>query len=226
MSGLINRLHQSKILGKIFPTLISCLQRELVGCQSVLDIGCGPSSPLQYCTNVEYSVGVEPFEPYLRKSVAKKIHTKYFSRKIEELDFAASSFDAVIMLELIEHLPEEKGVEVLNKAELWARKKIIISTPNGFISQREVDSNLLQRHLSGWGLEKLKDLGYQCCGLAGFKFLRQEVQDDTMGDNLLTSIRWRPKLFWFLVATVSEVVVCRLPNLAFELFCVKNLVKD
>lgn len=225
MLNFINRLHRSEFLGRIFPTLNYCLQRELVGCQSVLDIGCGPSSPLQYCANIKYSIGVEPFEPYLEKSKSKKIHTDYLNRKIEELNFDDSSFDAVMMIELIEHLPKELGFEVLKKAERWARKKVIVSTPSGFISQKEVDGNPLQRHLSGWSLKELQDLGYRCRGLAGLRCLRQEVRSETMGDDLTVSIRFWPASFWFIVASLSQLVTYWFPKLAFGLFCAKEMGK-
>jgi len=194
-----------------------------VGCQSVLDIGCGPSSPLQYCTNIKYSVGVEPFEPYLEKSKNKKIHTEYLNRKIEDLDFDDDSFDAVVMIELIEHLPKEVGLKVLRKAERWARKKVVVSTPNGFIPQKDMDDNPWQKHLSGWDNKKMEELGFKTSGLAGLKFLRQEVESNTMGDDLTTSIKFRPRYFWFAITTLSQAVVYFIPELAFELFSVKKV---
>lgn len=222
MKDLINKLHKSKILGRVFHTLDYCLQRELKDCESVLDLGCGPSSPLQHCKNIKYSVGVEAFGPYLKESQAKKIHNEYISKNIRELDFPENSFDAVIMIEVLEHLSENVGLDIIKKAEKWAKKKIIISSPNGFINQKEVDNNPLQKHLSGWKENKMRDLGFKCQGLAGFKFLRQEVKNDTMGDDLMTSIRFKPRFFWFIVATLSQIIIYYFPRLAFELFSVKN----
>jgi len=222
MNGLINKLHHSSVLGRIFHTLDYCLQKELKDCESILDLGCGPSSPIQYCKNIKYSVGVEAFKDYLEISKNKKIHTEYIGKRIEDVDFPEKNFDAVVMVEVLEHLSEEKGLLVLNKAEKWAKKKVIISTPNGFISQKEVDNNPLQKHLSGWNYKTMKELGYKVYGLAGLKFLRQEVQNDTMGNDLMTSIRFRPRFFWFIIATVSQILTFYLPSISFELFSVKN----
>lgn len=219
---IVGKLHQNKLLMRIFPTLDYCLQNALKDCATVLDLGCGPSSPLQYCKNVKRSVGVEAFEPYLVESKKKNIHSEYLNKKIEDLDFSDNSFDAVIMIEVLEHLPEELGFEILKKAEKWARKKIIVSSPNGFISQKELDNNPLQKHLSGWSFEKMKNGGFEVKGLAGFKFLRREVQDDIMGDDLLTSIKFKPRVFWFLIATISQLFVYFYPKLAFELFSIKH----
>ncbi len=225
MSELINKLHKSIFLGRIFHTLDYCLQRELKDCKTVLDLGCGPSSPLQYCKNIKYSIGVEVFKPYLEKSKKKKIHTEYIEKKIEDVDFPENSFDAVILIEVLEHLPEAAGFELLKKAEKWAKKKIVVSSPNGFIPQKQIDNNPLQRHLSGWGYKKMKKLGFKIQGLAGLKFLRQEVQNNSMGNDITTSIRFRPKVLWFMFATASQMITYFYPILSFELLSTKKIYK-
>ncbi len=221
--NIIRTLYHSKFFSTLFHTVVHELQVELKDCETVLDLGCGPSSPIQYCKGIKRSIGVEAFTPYLQESKKKEIHTEYINKKIEEVDFPSNSFDAVIMIEVLEHLTEQNGKEILKKAETWAKKKVIITSPNGFISQKEMDNNPLQRHLSGWDFNKMKSLGYKSHGLAGFKFLRQEVQEDTMGNNILTSIKFRPKIFWFIIATLSQIICYHFPKLAFELISVKGL---
>jgi len=51
------------------------LDKELDGCNSVLDLGCGQSSQIQVCS-VPYSVGVDGFELSLKESRKKKLHTR------------------------------------------------------------------------------------------------------------------------------------------------------
>ena len=220
--NLVSSIYHNKLFETIFPTHVYVLKLELKDCESVLDLGCGPDSPLQYCSNVQHSVGVEAFQPYLEESKKKQLHSEYVSKKIRDLDFEENSFDAVIMLEVIEHLEEQEGLEVLKKLEKWARKKVIISTPNGFFPQKAVDNNPMQVHLSGWDIPKIKSLGFnRFKGLAGLKYLRAEIDHDTMGDDLFISIKYKPKFFWFIIATLSQILTYRLPNLAFGLFCVK-----
>lgn len=226
MRDVIGKLHNSRFLGRIFHTVNYCLQQELKDCESVLDLGCGPSSPLQYCKNIKYSVGVEAFGPYLKESKKKKIHTEYFNKKIEELDFPEDSFDAVIMIEVLEHLPKNIGIETLKKAERWARKKVIVSSPNGFLFQKELDNNPLQRHLSGWSPEEMQSFGYYCRGLGGLKVLRQENKANSMTEgDLMSSIKYNPKFFWFIIAAISQIFTYFIPQLAFELLSVKKLTK-
>lgn len=224
MPSLVDRLHASRALGRIFHTLDFCLAEELRGCSSVLDLGCGPKSPLKHCQNVQYSVGVEAFAPYLAASQAQHIHTEYLLKPIEGVSFPRKSFDAVIMVEVLEHLPAEVGLAVLRRAEGWARKKIIVTSPNGFLPQKALDGNPHQEHRSGWDVGTLQQLGFSVHGLAGLKALRREAPHDTMETDLLAPIRFRPRLFWFAVATASQLVTHRLlPQHAFELFCVKTV---
>jgi SAM-dependent methyltransferase len=224
MRKLISRLYHNKIISRAVHTLNYCLQRELGGCRTVLDLGCGPSSPLQHCHWIKYSVGVEAFRPYLEESRRAKIHTKYLNKKIEEVDFPDNSFDAVIMIDVLEHLSRKTALNVLKKAEKWAKKKVIVNTPNGFVGQPVIDENPYQRHRSGWTCQEMKKLGFRCYGLAGLKFLRKEKDPGAdMGDDLTISIRFEPKSFWFAIAVLSQILTHNFPTLAFELFCIKIL---
>ncbi len=69
-------------------------------------------------------------------------------------------------------------------------------------------------------------LGFKCRGLAGFKFLRREVQNDNMADELTTSIRFKPRFFWFCVASIDQIISYRAPFLSFELFSEKILKNE
>jgi len=219
MERIIKSLYHHPVISRIFHTLVYCLKRELEDCDSVLDLGCGPDSPIKYC-GVKYSVGVDAFRPYIEESKKKKIHNKYILGDITKVDFEPKSFDAVIMIDVLEHLEKEQGRKLLEKAEKWARKKIIINTPNGFIKQPSLDKNLYQEHKSGWSVSNLAKLGFKCRGLAGLKFLRKpKNESDSMGEDLTVSLRFKPKIFWFFVATLSQIFTYFIPQLAFELFC-------
>ncbi len=220
--SLIDVLRKSSLIGKLIPTLDTELDRNLRDCSTVLDLGCGPNSPVGALKYLTMRVGVEPFEPYLELAKSRGTHDQFHQKLITELDFGVASFDAVIMIDVIEHMTEEDGLNALRLAEKWARKKVIINSPNGYIPQKSLDGNPLQEHKSGWSYSKMKELGYVSRGLAGPKWLRQEVEAETMGDDLLTSIRFRPKMFWFIVATIFQPIVFRYPKFAFSLMSVKS----
>ena len=221
--NLIDFLRKSSIIGKLIPTLDTELGHNLRNCQSVLDLGCGPNSPLGALKAVSRRVGVEPFGPYLELAKARGTHDEFHQKLITELDFEPNSFDAVIMIDVIEHMTEEDGLVAMKLAEKWARKKVIINSPNGFVAQKSLDGNPLQEHKSGWSYARMKELGYVSRGLAGPKWLRQEVEAETMGDDLMTSIRFKPKFFWFVIATLLQPVTYRIPKFAFSLMSVKSL---
>jgi len=219
---LIRRLYHSP-LANIFPTSVRRLQSDLLDCGSVLDLGCGPSSPLEYVKNIKHSVGVEAYEPYVERSRAKRIHSEYVVKNILDLDYQEGAFDAVILIGVLEHVDRELGNKVLELCAKWARKKVIVTTPNGFIPQKSLDGNPLQMHLSGWKVDDFKKLGYTVRGLCGLKLLRQEVDSDGMGDDLLVTMRFRPRFFWFAVSVLTVPVCFFLPRLSFDLYCVKRV---
>jgi SAM-dependent methyltransferase len=225
MKKLIDKIYHNHFFAWLFPTTVFCLRKNLKDCESVLDLGCGPSSPLQYCRNVKYSIGVEAFRTSLEESKEKKIHTEYLEKKVEDVDFPEKYFDAVILIEVLEHLPEDAGYAMLEKAEKWAKKKVIVSTPNGFLPQNSYDDNPLQKHLSGWEIDMMEKLGFRCRGLSGFKFVRfnTPLEAGRYQDDFMASIRLRPRFFWFIVATLSQMYTYRFPKQAFEIFCVKKI---
>lgn len=190
------------------------MKKSLAGCRSVLDLGCGNASPLKYC-EIEYSLGVDDFDRYIEESRNKRIHTKYMKANITEVDFDNNSFDAAIALEVLEHLKKEKGYGLLSKMEKWAKKKVIISVPNGFVAQEDYDSNPLQRHISVWAVDDFKKLGYKVYGFHGYKKLRGH----------LSEVNFKPVFFWERVSDLTQLIVYFLPKHAFQFYAVKNLKK-
>lgn len=224
MNKLIKNLYHNNILSRLLHTSVYCLKKELQDCESVLDLGCGPNSPLQYCTNIKYSVGVESFKPYLDETKKKKIHKEYLDNNIEELDFAEDSFDAVIMIEVIEHLPKDLGAKIIKKMEKWAKKKIIITTPNGFFPMGSVDNNNFQRHLSGWNVLDFSSRGFSCFGLGGAKFMyknQNNVDSLISEDSTYSNIRCKPRKLFYMFNALFQIFIYYLPEQAFELFAVK-----
>lgn len=225
----INSLRKSRFFGAVFHTLDYCLQKELEDCESVLDLGCGPSSPLKNCKNVKYSIGIEAFIPYLKESQERQIHSEYINKKIEEVDFQENSFDAIIMTEVLEHMSKGAGEELLRKAEKWAKKKIVLSTPNGYFPMDGVDENIYQKHLSGWSIEDLKTIGYKVKGLSGAKIMysgKNNVQELKQKNALFSNIRFRPRTVFYLINAGLQIFTYFLPKFSFGLFAVKKLNKQ
>ena len=219
----MNRLFKSvyrHTFKKLFPNtgniIEFILRTELKGCCSVLDLGCGPSSPLKKIKNDQafqlYSVGVDIFEPYiLNNLVQEKIHSEYINADIFSIDFPPQSFDCALLIDVIEHLNKKDFLAFLPKLEKIA-KKIIIITPNGFIEQEAYDGNNHQAHRSGWTVDDFLNSGFSCRGLSGWKFLR--------GKKWQSKIRpvWLGEAF----SDFTQPFVSSFPRLAYHIVAIKS----
>lgn len=217
--------HSSGVHGVLRRALVEPFDRQLIrelgreigdDCRSLLDLGCGRSSPVgQISSRIERCVGVDAFEPYLQQSVAAGIHTDYRCTDVMRIDehFPPGSFDCVVALDLIEHLPKASGMELLHRMETIAARKVIVFTPNGFVPQAPYDDNPFQEHLSGWEVDELSARGYRILGLHGWRPLRGE----------LGVARWKPRRLWELVALWTQPLVRQHPTSAFHLLCIKDI---
>ena len=157
-------------LARVLPTRAHYLYKELSGCQTVLDLGCGSSSPVQY-RQVEYAVGVDVCREYLEEARRRRTHAAYVLADVRGIEFRAQSFDAVVLADVIEHMSKEEGCAVLRKAERLARQKVVVLTPNGFmpVEAEDKDQNPLDAHVCGWEPGEFRPLGYEVHGLLGLK---------------------------------------------------------
>jgi len=56
-------------------------------------------------------------------------------------------------------------------------------------------------------------MGYKCYGIRGLKFIRGKG----------SKIKYKPWIFWGIVATISELLVFFYPKTSFGIFAVKDL---
>ena len=196
------------------------LEQEIVGsCASLLDIGCGFDSPVKrFAGRLERTVGIDVHAPSLERSRAAGIHSEYQALDATDIEsrFGPRSFDCVIALDLIEHLEKAQGRRLLAAMERVARRKVIVFTPNGFVSQASYDDNPYQVHRSGWDPDEMREAGYRLWGVHGWKPLRGERAEP----------RWKPRRLWGLLALWSQPLVERRPDHAFHLLCVKELAAE
>ncbi|MCL4321317.1 MAG: class I SAM-dependent methyltransferase [Deltaproteobacteria bacterium] len=219
---LIFKLYHNKFLEKIFHTREALLKKDIKDCKSVLDLGCGSESPIKYCKNVEYSVGVEAFKPDLEKSKLLRIHSKYINENILNIDFEEDSFDAVMIMDVIEHLNKEDAIKMIKRADKWARKKIIITTPNGFYPAYGDHKNILQTHLSGFGCKELQNLGFTVYGINGLKILWVDEVNRDQQITIKDGFKIKPYIFGVSLIGLSQLFTYFLPNYAFTFYAVKN----
>jgi 2-polyprenyl-3-methyl-5-hydroxy-6-metoxy-1,4-benzoquinol methylase len=190
---------------------------------SLLDIGCGRNSPVRELDQKEkvFAVGLDFYEPYIQISKSLSIHNDYILDDLRNLGkIASNSFDYVISTEVLEHLKKDAGRELISQMERIARKKIMLTTPNGFLpTYAGPDDNPDETHVCGWNVDELRKLGFIVHGLHGLKML-WKVKDGQ------ASSRFRPERMAFMLIDISELLAYDFPASAFQLFFVKNVCKS
>lgn len=189
--------------------------RLLQDCSSVLDLGCGECSPLVRIKKYFTSVGVDAYRPSIAKSKKLNIHDRYISCDLLNVDkkIKPKSFDAVILLDVVEHFSKRDGLRLLLQAEAIAEKKVVVLTPNGFYHQDELGGNPYQLHKSGWSVREFEKCGYTVRGLRGLKYIRGEY----------ATIYRKPWLFWALLAFFSEPLLYFWPEASYDFLAIKRL---
>jgi hypothetical protein len=157
---------------------------------------------------------VDAFEPSIEKARAAGIHDEYIITRLDALDIADKSYDAVILMDLIEHFEKEESRAFLQRLERLARRRVVVFTPNGFLPQPAYDNNPWQEHLCGWDVEDFRKAGYRVQGTLGFKWLR----------GMYHNPRIRPMFIGERIANLTHRLwTRRRPHLDAALFAVKDL---
>ena len=190
------------------------LEKELGNMRTVLDVGCGNWSPLANVRKNFYSVGIDIHKPSIKEIKKKKIHNAYKIGDVLKISkyFKPKSFDAVVALDVVEHFEKKDGLSLIAQMENIARKKVIILTPYGFVSQHPLDGNPYQEHKSGWYIDDFKKRGYKLFGARGLRFIRGEY----------ARFRYKPWIFWGITSPISHLFVYFFPQIAYQLIAVKN----
>lgn len=218
MEEILKKIYKNTFK-KIFPStgeiVDKFLVKELKDCERIIDLGCGPSSPLGRIKDKLkpslYSLGVDNFDPYLEKNKKDQIHSEYLKSNIFDIDFPEKSFDCALLIDVVEHFDKEDFLTFLPRLEKIANK-IVVMTPNGYVEQEEYDNNEYQIHKSGWTTEDLEQLGFKCFGVSGLQILR--------GKAALPRIK--PAVLGNMISNITEPLVFKNSKLAYHLICVKE----
>ena len=194
------------------------LRTALEGCDNVLDVGCGKSAALREL-GIKKTTGFEGYAPDLEEARRLKTHDDFVqgdARRLEDY-FSPGQFDAAIAMDVIEHLPKEDGLRLMQGMEKIARRKVVFFTPSGFLPQRHLEKTDLQEHLSGWEAAEMQGYGYQVKGMLGPKKLRGEFH----------ILKGRPKALWGMISMIGHIFWTGWhPAQAAAIFCVKTKQGD
>lgn len=157
----------------------------------ILDVGCGFGRWGYLCMTNYWethspvpagrpeTVGIDGYLPNVEMAGANGCYRECIHASFPPLPFEDSSFDTVLMVELIEHLQDDRGLELIAEAKRVARRRVVISTPNfpdfRLAHPTITGLNELDGHLSYWSRSRLRKLGFQIYGtgwIRGSRYLR------------------------------------------------------
>jgi hypothetical protein len=125
-----------------------------------LDVQAGMHGSARY-SREQWNVvidGVEIYDDYitdLQRAVYNTIHIG----DVRSTVAALSTYDLILMCDVIEHIPKEEARDLLRRLSRKARKAILITTPDGYYEQAEVYDNPAERHVSEWKAEDFEPFG-------------------------------------------------------------------
>jgi len=191
------------------------LRRDLADCETILELGCGSNSPILQIGYGKRTDAIDIWQPYIEKHNKAGDYHKCWQGDVLEFDFPEKAYDAVVMFDVLEHLPRERvgQMDLFGKMENCARKKVIIFAPNGFVENDLVDGDPYQEHVSAWEPEDYKKRGYKIVGGTGLRYLFGKA-----------SLPKRPQILFYTLGMLSQPLIYHFPKLAWHSYAVKELV--
>lgn len=141
----------------------------LKNCRSVLDIGCGNGTALEYFSKTAHRLAGIDLNNYLNVACKKEIEFSSVDLNFEKLPQQDQSFDAVFALQVVEHL--ENPFHIMREAHRVLKDEglFIISVPNPFTISAKMQY-LLTDNIRRWNLRNDHLL-----------FLTKDVMEKTYG---------------------------------------------
>lgn len=179
---------------------------------SFLDVGIG-FGILGYLTRrlrkPSLLVGVDIEPSYLETCKKHHIYDFLVLASASNLPFRDKIFDYVMATEIIEHLSKRQGERMLMQLRSLCTRKIIVTTPNGYMKQQPSDAPRSETHKSGWSARELRSCGYRVrgIGLRGTHKLRSE----------------RSLMIYGLLSFVSTPISFFVPELSGYIVAVKEI---
>jgi SAM-dependent methyltransferase len=113
-----------------------------------LEIGQGRYNKSEWLIKID---GIEIFEPYILDT-HRFLYDQIFIGDAQKVIDDVSNYDLIIVGDILEHLPKDEAVALIEKI-IKKGKKIIINIPLGLWPQEEVFNNPHEEHISSWCIE-------------------------------------------------------------------------
>jgi hypothetical protein len=194
---------------------LNILEKELEGCTNVLEIGSGKTSYLRDLESDFKITALDISLNQIRESRKNQVYNNHILGDVLTINqlIKPGSFDAIVAMDLIEHLDKEKGLKLISDLSSLA-KKIIIYTPNGFLFQPPTADNPFQEHLSGWDFDEMQNLGFKVFGVNGYKRI----------SGVYSLPKIRPASLGIFIRNLSALGLrmINMEHLSFSILCIKD----
>lgn len=130
---------------------------------SILDIGCGAGTYRKLLGDDYFWIGVDIWAEYIKRFNLDKLYHTVVVADAFYLDFDMfHPIDLCILGDVIEHMPKEKGLALINKALHYCRHVIISIPLTKDVSEvppgDEHYGNWFEKHVAGWTQKELQDI--------------------------------------------------------------------
>jgi SAM-dependent methyltransferase len=146
-----------------------CFNQVVASCTSALEVGCGDGNMLRRLPHCTPRTGIEIFAPYVKLDHPSNAGINFiFGDALDYLPrVQSSSYDLVLLMDIVEHFRKEDGWTVLRHADRIARKLVLLWIPEGLDPQskehycsEQYAYQPYQDHLSQWWREELEAFGF------------------------------------------------------------------
>jgi 2-polyprenyl-3-methyl-5-hydroxy-6-metoxy-1,4-benzoquinol methylase len=179
----------------------------------ILDLGCGigwggilvrlHSGGTEACL-----VGVDVYQPYIAQARRLGVYNELIEADLSQWFPAFEDYDVVLMLEVIEHLPRDRGAALLDMMCNVKHLHAVVSCPNGNNLRGPVGGVVSEAHISCWYVRDFASRGFIVHGI-GIRGLPVDSKIGVLGVYWGTPItRWLPCCAGSLLAVRPTVQQC------------------
>jgi SAM-dependent methyltransferase len=122
--------------------------------KTIVDVGCGEGTYRKLLGQNYHWIGVDVWEPYVERFHLRDIYDEIIIGNIKDLSLTTG--DCYIFGDVLEHLPKDDAINVINK--IPKDKHIIISIPLGIYEQGELEGNPHEAHKGYWTYDEVYNL--------------------------------------------------------------------
>lgn len=134
---------------------------QIQDCVSLLDVGCGPGIYTHRVSSWRPDIETSVIDGHLPSVNRVNADHKYQGTLPDDLLKIPHGADAVMCLDVVEHLEKPEALRLIEYINRKAQKVALIFTPLGFMPMDGTEENPLLQHRCGFEPEEFERLGWK-----------------------------------------------------------------